>query len=484
VSKSNNDYDYGVLLQSNGDIIAYGSSYAKHQGIFAMTRYTPSGSLDTTFGSGGIVTTSFKLTNDGIVAAALQSDGKIVAAGDFHLIRYNTNGSVDQTFGSNGVVTYPSGFSAGSVLIQPSNGDIVLGGGSYQVLGTALNRFDLLRYTPTGALDSTFGIGGEVMTPFGGTYLPSLQGLALENGHIVAGGFVSTGGGGAGTHLWALARYNDDGSLDTTFGPSGTGTLTTAVGNGYSGTTVNALVVQTNGEIVAVGQAFSVSSDTAEWTLARYDTLGNLDSTFGSGGIVSNSFTAGGDLASSAALQANGQIVVVGYNTGFEVGRYNADGSLDTTFGSGGAVTTSVGVQPTGVVIQTNGKIVVAGATVINGKFDFMLARYLPSEPEIGSFTANPNPVTVGSSVTLSASSITDGNPNSTITQVAFYVDSNSDGKLDAGDLLLGYGTQANGVWIYTFTVNLASGNYTLFAQAEDSYGVFGDASATTLYVT
>jgi hypothetical protein len=91
--------------------------------------------------------------------------------------------------------------------------------------------------------------------------------------------------------------------------------------------------------------------------------------------------------------------------------------------------------------------------------------------------------VTAGSSVTLTASSIVDGNPNSTVTHVAFYVDSNRDGKLDSGDALLGYGTQTSpGVWTFTIsTAGWVPGNYTLFAQAEDNYGVFSDALAVSL---
>jgi hypothetical protein len=119
-----------------------------------------------------------------------------------------------------------------------------------------------------------------------------------------------------------------------------------------------------------------------------------------------------------------------------------------------------------------------AGATGINGKVVSTVARYLSSEPEVGSFTAGPDPVASGSSVTLTASNLTDGNPAATITQVAFYV------QVNGSNTLLGYGTQTSpGVWTFTFTVNLAPGSYTLFAQAEDSDGVFGALDALTLTV-
>jgi hypothetical protein len=106
------------------------------------------------------------------------------------------------------------------------------------------------------------------------------------------------------------------------------------------------------------------------------------------------------------------------------------------------------------------------------------------SNPQIGSFTANPNLVTSGNSTTLTVFNITDTNPSATITQVAIYMDSNGDGKLDPGDALIGYATQTSpGVWTLTYTVNLAPGPYTLFAQALDNYGLFSDPFALSLTV-
>ena len=116
--------------------------------------------------------------------------------------------------------------------------------------------------------------------------------------------------------------------------------------------------------------------------------------------------------------------------------------------------------------------------------FRSALARFLAAGPQIGSFTASPNPVSAGSSVTLTASSITDANAGATITQVAFHVDSNGDGVLDSGDALLGYGRQSStGTWTFTFSASGTAGTYTLFAVATDSYGVLGDPLAATLQV-
>jgi uncharacterized delta-60 repeat protein len=186
-------------------------------------------------------------------------------------------------------------------------------------------------------------------------------------------------------------------------------------------------------------------------------------------------------------FQPDGKIVVAGVqDTGspvrqFMVARYNANGSLDTSFGvSGIAGETVVGVRndQMAVALEPDGRIVVAGPGLIGGGTNFAVVRFLAAEPQIASFTASPNPVTAGSSVTLTAGNIQDANPGATITQVAFYV------QINGTNTFLGYGTQANpGVWTFTFTVNLVPGKYTLFAQAEDSYGVFGDSVPLTLQV-
>jgi uncharacterized delta-60 repeat protein len=353
----------GALLQPNGDVIAYGQ-VGNTVGL-ALTRYTPSGSLDTTFGSGGIVSNA---TMSHVTQAALQADGKIVVVDRTQVVRYNSNGSLDTTFGSNGVATFPSNFfvtvSAAGLLIQPSNGDIVVGGYSG-------SNFALLAFTPNGALDSTFGSGGEVLTPGGGWFTS----LTLENGDIVAGG--------GGT----LARYTLSGSLDTTFGSGG---IVTFPGS------VSSLLVQTNGQIVAVG------SENGSWALARYNVDGSLDAAFGSGGVVTSNI-GGSDRAFGSALESNGLIAVVGvsYNISLvELGVYNPNGSPDANFGSGGFATAWNTYFPSedggGVVIQPDGKMVVAASSTGN----IELARYLsPAAQTSPSFViTGPTAFTAGAS--------------------------------------------------------------------------------------
>jgi hypothetical protein len=169
--------------------------------------------------------------------------------------------------------------------------------------------------------------------------------------------------------------------------------------------------------------------------------------------------------------------------------RFNpADGSLDTTFGVNGlALTTGnqVNFASVDVALEPDGRIVVAESSRLVSPTNFALARFLATGPQIGSFTASPNPTTARSSVTLITSNLTDTNPGTTITQVTFYLDSNGDGTLGAGDTFLGYGTQTGpGTWAFTFSaVGLAPGTYTFIAQAEDSDGVFGDPFAVAVQV-
>jgi uncharacterized delta-60 repeat protein len=243
------------------------------------------------------------------------------------------------------------------------------------------------------------------------------------------------------------------------------------------------------------GNPIPPGTNSNQFALARFNADGTADSTFGQAGQVVTPFPNGGGMARATAIQADGKIVVAGQTLSgagshwaFSLLRYDADGSLDTGFGAGGLVATPNGSGDSrafGVAIQADGRIVAAGSSTPGGTgSDFLVARYLPSAPQIGSFTASADPVTAGGGETLTASNLTDGNPGGAVTQVAFYRDGNGDGKLDAGDAVLGYGTQAGaGVWTYTFTVGLAAGHYTLFAQAQDSDGVFGDPLALTLTV-
>ena len=210
------------------------------------------GDLDTTFDTDGKVTTAIGTSDDNGTAVAIQSDGKIVAAGlslngtsyDFALARYNTNGTLDTTFDTDGKVVTPFGSSidiAYSVAIQ-ADGKIVAAG-SYNN-GTD-NDFALARYNTNGSLDTTFDTDGKVVTSFGSGYDVAHSVAIQSDGKIVA-----AGGYDNGTDWdFALARYNTNGSLDTTFDTDGK--VVTPFGSGDD--EAYGVAIQSNGKIVVAG---------------------------------------------------------------------------------------------------------------------------------------------------------------------------------------------------------------------------------------
>ncbi len=374
----NPDAASAVAIQSNGKIVAAGySNVSTGNDDFGLARYNSDGTLDNNFDADGRIITDFFGNNDEANALAIQSDGKIVAAGyadhgtgsseDFALARYNPNGSLDTTFSGNGkvVTDFLGSGDIAEAVAIQSNGKIVAGG---YAQGPSRYYFALARYNPDGSLDTTFGGGtGKVTTDYGNDAYGA--GLTIQSdGKIVVAGFA----GVAGNTDFALARYNPNGSLDTTF--SGDGKLTTDFfGNNDE---ANALAIQSDGKIVAAGSANNATSSN-NFALARYLSDGSLDATFS--GKVTTDF-GGSDGASAVAIQPNGKIVAVGGTfsgavTDFALARYNPNGSLDTTFsGDGKVITDFLGNDSyaSAMTIQDNGKIVAAGY----GGNDFALTRY------------------------------------------------------------------------------------------------------------
>jgi uncharacterized delta-60 repeat protein len=455
---------------------------------FAVARYNLDGSLDRSFGGNGIVTTDLGTFQDEAEDVLVQPDGKVVAAGwtannQFAVVRYDSDGSLDKSFGRNGeVFTSISGGSldrAFTMALQP-DGKIVVAGLT-EPRNTHNEDLALVRYNADGTLDGTFGAGGIVTQHFATQVNPAMD-LAIDAGSSSqdpdAGKIVVAAQLNVGPV--EVVRYNTNGSLDSSFG-SGDVSL-----NGM-GIATAAVAIQSDDRIVVAATSNGVT--TSQVGLARLNQDGTPDATFGSGGFV---LTPPSSTIDSVTLQPNGQIVVAGHQVGgFVAARYNpGDGSLDTTFGNNGiAISTGISCFSSNnvdVALEPDGRIVMAGT---NGSHSsFALARFLATGPQIGSFTVSPNsgnPVASGSNVTLTASGVTDANPGATVTRVAFYLDNNGDGTLEPGtDTRLGYATlNADGTWTLNGTISLPPGNYTLFAQAQDSDGAFGDPLALSFQV-
>lgn len=380
------DYSLAAKTQPDGRIVGAGYSGIYPDFHSALVRYTRNGRLDSTFGSGGKVVATFDPNGDDLSAIALQTDGKIVAAGSLHgtaflLARFNADGSLDQAFGSNGnVVTTFGDPSAGAadVALQ-SDGKIIVVGVSGAGPYSELNDFALARYNADGSLDQSFGAGGKVRTHFPGVFNTGSTAtcVALQpDGKAVVGGFYKNE---RTPHQFALARYNANGKLDSTFGQSGKVTTFLGAGDAFA----FAIVLQANGRVVLAG--YSETTLDHDFSLAGYTSNGTLDSTFGNGGVTATDFSgASDDIAYAMSLQSDEKLVVGG-RTGqypsfnFGVARYNSAGQLDQSFGTGGKVATDLGSTEQGyaIALQPNGRIVLAGIAFNGSNFDFAAACYL-----------------------------------------------------------------------------------------------------------
>jgi uncharacterized delta-60 repeat protein len=381
-----------VAIQADGKLVVAGTAnYRGRNARFALARYEQDGSLDTSFGGDGKVITNFTPRWDGAFALAVQSDGRIVAAGEaggagpaegrtskFALARYLSDGTLDVSFGGDGrVVTNiaPGADFAFGILIQSTDQKIVVAGRG----GGKGGRFALARYESDGMLDATFGGDGKVATNFT-RFDDRADELAIQlDGKIILAGTANYFSSRA---RFAVARYNVDGTLDSSFG--GDGKVTTEFFNrSFDG--AFSVAVQVGGEIVAVGQAGGGTA--GRIGVARYRTDGSLDPTFGSDGRVTTNFSRRLDYADAVALQDDGRIIAAGAvrffgpRPLFALARYGTDGRLDATFGGDGKVTTNFLAKHGGVfdlaIQPSDGKIVAAGvAGRLGGRFG--LARYLP----------------------------------------------------------------------------------------------------------
>lgn len=394
---------WAVQVQSDGKIVTAGWAF----GDFALARYNANGSLDTTFGSGGKVLTAFNNSSEARgYDLVIQPDGKILVAGyakfvtrkmvddDFAIARYNPNGTLDTTFGPNhnGMATTNFGGSeqAVSIALQPDGTSfkILVGGSTGNLGGTQAgsSKFALARYTANGALDSTFGSGGKVttdITPNGGDGITGSDssaklGLETVNGttRIVAVGVTRTSGGaGPAGIATALVRYNLDGSLDPSFGSGGVVITNDPLGfaPGGSGILNGHLVIQSDQKIVVPGQTNEISS-VSDMAAARFNLDGSFDTTFNPGGPWPGIATVRPGHALTSVLQpSDGKIVLAGFSTANNDGvnpdttlaRLNPDGTIDTTFGGGtGYVVqplSAYGDEAQGLALQPDGKIVTAG---------------------------------------------------------------------------------------------------------------------------
>jgi uncharacterized delta-60 repeat protein len=344
-------------LQHDGKLVAAGHARVSSNDVFAIGRYTTRGVLDAGFGHAGEVSTRFssrKGTGAWASALAIQRDGKLVGAGRvsmggsaperFAIARYEKNGKLDPTFGRDGKVTVQVGeLSFARAVAVQRDGKVLVAGGSY--LGDR-KEIVLLRLTARGRLDSSFGNGGKVLTDVASWSEASAVAVQPDGRIVVAG----TGG-----RDFALLRYASDGRLDPGFGSSGKVVTTFAITRERgcadcethdSDDEVFSLAIQQDGKLVLAGatdiggRRGEKSCCSRDFALARYTADGSLDTSFGSGGKVVTAFDeCCNAYAQDVAVQADGKIVAAGGGAGyFALSRYRPDGRLDVSFGKRGKV--------------------------------------------------------------------------------------------------------------------------------------------------
>lgn len=392
---------HAVTVQSNGRIVVAGEA----QGDFAICRYRTNGLLDDGFSYGD----GKNITSIGTYACArgvlIQPNHHIVLAGETRtgtastiaLVRYNPLGHLDLDFDDDGIQTDNIGSaSVANAAALQADGKIVVAGWAREFGGRA---FGLARYRPDGKRDTSFGQAGHVITYHGDADHVARAVAIQPDGKIIATGYASFDSNHRNElhYAFSTVRYHNDGSIDASFGYNGF--ASTSIGFNSIG---NAIALQPDGKVIVAG-----TSD-GRFALARYLPDGRRDPDFGAHGTAVTSVGQGA-AATSVLVQADMRIIAAGRaGNAFAAVRYNADGSVDSTFGNAGIAITSVGSDATAhaAALGIDGKVVMAGTSNLTGDYDFTVVRfdndvdssaipgYVAVRPETLSLSLYPNPVT------------------------------------------------------------------------------------------
>ena len=378
------DYGYAMAIQPDGKIIATGSSSSSTSDYaFALARLNPDGSFDNSFGNSGTVVTTVGISASEIFAVTIQSDGKIIAAGystqdfdlgtDFTLVRYNADGTLDNSFGNGGIVQTDFNFSEDqvySIAIQ-ADGKILAVGPTRDLTNSNTN-FGIARYNSDGSLDVSFGNTGKVITSFSDLADTPYKVLIASGNKIIVAGRSTPDG--ASTTI-AIAKYNSDGSLDNSFGDAG------IVLESINNLGPSTALLQGDGKIV-VASSTNDNGD-FDFALARFNSDGTIDNSFGTGGLVTTNTSVGNGEILSLAIQSDGKIIAVGHSFDpdahtITLTRYLTDGSLDNSFGDNGIAKASLNNDELGYDIELYGdKIFIVGSTTnAEGDLEMLVSSF------------------------------------------------------------------------------------------------------------
>jgi hypothetical protein len=394
-----NDIFDGRIL-SNGNIIVVGNN----NDDVIVARFTSAGALDTTFNTTGYIVRDFTADEENILALEVQDDGKILVAGSAgsmmasqaFVARLNADGSTDTSFNSTGFKMFE--FVTGEVahinqIKALTSGGYLLYGGTYD-MGNSKGSTVLMQLTSTGAADTSFHNSGDKFVNIGQLTEDFLYNYKiLESGKFLAVGETTDSNGVDGL----IVRFNPNGAVDTTFGTSGM--VLVDSGQTGGGQKIFDVIERPDGKLVALLSYMDPSFNRATRVL-QYSEAGVLDTTFNGTGYVDFNFSEDNFDPMTMVLDENGKVLVGGATMGFgdsamAMARINLDGTLDTTFATGGKFESDLTVgydSISAIKIQDDGKIIVGGS---NGD-DVQLLRLLdsgaldPSFATAGIYQGNP----------------------------------------------------------------------------------------------
>jgi uncharacterized delta-60 repeat protein len=362
---SSQDYALALVIQSDGKLVAGGTSLFSGNQDFSLARYNTDGTLDLTFSSDGKQTTAIGTGSDIINAMALQADGKIIAVGETvvgstymaAIARYNTDGTLDASFSGDGKHTVTLGTRnayAYAVAVQP-DGKILVAGYTFQP-GTV--DFTVFRFLSDGTLDPSFSGDGIATVDYAST-LDNAYAMVLQPD----GKILLAGNGGAN---FMLARLNSNGSMDTGF--DGDGKVVTIFTEGAK---LNAIALQADGKIVAVGQRsfydWVMDRTVYDGAVARYTSTGQLDATFNGTGQVTLDLGSDNDNIRSVKLQNDGKIMLCATgNMNFTLARLQTNGTLDNSFDGDGKVSIGFGTASYSNALALWGERIYAAGNINN----------------------------------------------------------------------------------------------------------------------
>ncbi len=493
-------YTAQVALQQDGKIVAVGgtaTSDTPDGDDWSIARVNADGTMDTSFGTGGKIIMNWDGGYDEAFSVAVQSDGKILVAGDVTIggnqngavIRLNADGTLDSTFGTGGKVIVdfrntPHDFWRTADTFRQIRLD---GQGHILLSGTAStsdgNRMAVVRLNANGAYDTSFGNGGVVIL----NSLPNEgdaenQGMIVQSdGKIVLAGFSSPSDSNV-TRDYSVVRLNSDGTLDITGGSGGYARL-----DWYGDRDVAwGIAQQSDGKLVVTGEIIK-DGQYAIGTL-RLNTDLTLDTSFANNGKALMDYnTSQPDVGRDVSIQSDGKIVVVGrlFNSSSDAGviRYNPNGTLDTSFGNGGTATFDLSGyfdSAEGLAIQPDGKIVIAGEERNGSKNSFGLLRFLGQVDSNPNVPADPNATYLSD---LTSISVTNG--------YGSYEKDRSNGENGATDgntITLNGVTYDRGLGVHansSLTFNLGGG-YSTFSSdigIDDEVDIYGSVGSVVFQV-